>query len=313
MRLGLYQFNVEPVDASKWTRLPTQLILLIRLGAMRRVQFIELHEQPWCPSSVRDGITDALQFGFNLLQAYAPIAPLLQGALDSSASGSIVDMCSGAGGPWSELSRRLRSRTPNGDSPGLQIWLTDKYPNPGAIQNIRASSGNHASCYPGSVDAMAVPVDLKGFRTMFTSFHHFPPEEARAILKNAVDAGEGIGIFEIPRRAPSTIGLTFAFILMLFVCTPWIRPFRWSRLLWTFVVPIVPFVLLFDGVVSCLRAYRPQEMREMVGKLAANDYVWEIGEHSSGKIPITYLIGYPRVVGPSCARLERPEAVPTPD
>jgi hypothetical protein len=280
---------------------------------MRRVQFIEIHDQPWFPPTLRDYVTDALQFGFNLLKAYAPIAPLLQGALDSSESGSIVDMCSGAGGPWSELSRRLRSRKPNGDPPGLQIWLSDKYPNPGAIQNIRASSGNHVSCYPDSVDAMAVPVDLKGFRTMFTSFHHFPPEEARAILQNAVDAGEGIGIFEIPRRAASTLGLTFAFVFMLFICTPWIRPFRWSRLLWTFVVPVVPFVLLFDGVVSCLRAYRQQELRAMAGKLAANEYVWEIGEHSSGRMPITYLIGYPRVVGPGWARLERSEAVPTPD
>jgi hypothetical protein len=64
-------------------------------------------------------------------------------------------------------------------------------------------------------------------------------------------------------------------------------------------------------VVSCLRAYRPQELREMVGKLGANEYVWEIGEHSTGRMPITYLIGYPRMVGPGCARLERSEAVPT--
>ena len=261
---------------------------------MRRVQFIEIHDQSWFPSILRDYVTDALQFGFNRLNAYAPIAPLLQGALDSSGSGSIVDMCSGAGGPWSELSRKLQSRKPHGEPLGLQIWLTDKYPNPGAIQNVRAGSGNHVSCYPGPVDAMAVPVDLKGFRTMFTSFHHFPPEEARAILQNAVDAGEGIGIFEIPRRALSTVGLTFAFVLMLFVCTPWIRPFRWSRLFWTYLVPIVPFVLLFDGVVSCLRTYRPQELREMVGKLTANQYVWEIGEHLAGKMPITYLVGYPR-------------------
>jgi uncharacterized membrane protein len=70
---------------------------------MRRVQFIELHEQPWFPSSLRDEITDALQFGLNLLKAYAPIAPLLQGTLDSIRSRSIVDMCSGAGGPWLNL------------------------------------------------------------------------------------------------------------------------------------------------------------------------------------------------------------------
>ena len=40
--------------------------------SMRRLQLIEIHEQPWFPSSLRDQATDALQFGFNLLNAYAP-------------------------------------------------------------------------------------------------------------------------------------------------------------------------------------------------------------------------------------------------
>ncbi len=255
-------------------------------SAMRRVQFIEFHEQPWFPSSLRDGVTDALQFGINLIKAYLPIAPLLQRALDSTRSGSVVDLCSGGGGPWFDFSRKLQA-----DPPGLHIWLTDKYPNLGALQNVGAASENHITFYPGSVEAMKVPGELKGFRTMFTSFHHFSPEEARAILQNAVDASESIGIFEIARRAPSTIGLVFAFVLLLFVCTPWIRPFRWSRLLWTYLVPIIPFVLLFDGVVSCLRTYRPQELRDMVEQLRASKYQWEIGELSTGKVPITYLIG----------------------
>jgi len=267
---------------------------------MLRVQFIELHEQPWFPSSLRDGITDALQFGFNLFKIYSPIAPLLQSALDSTRSRSIVDLCSGGGGPWLDLSRKLQSRKLVGDPPGLQIWLTDKYPNLRAFENVRTVSENHIAFDPGSVDAMKVPLELKGLRTMFTSFHHFSPEGARAILQNAVDAGESIGIFEATRRAPSTIGLMFAWVLMLFVCTPWIRPFRWSRLLWTILVPVIPLVLLFDGVVSCLRTYRPQELREIVEKLAANEYQWEIGEHSraTGEVAITYLIGYPRACVP---------------
>jgi hypothetical protein len=75
---------------------------------MRRVQFIELHEQSWFPSSLRDEITDALQFGLSFLKAYAPIAPLLLSVLDSTRSRSIVDMCSGGGGPWLDLSRKLQ-------------------------------------------------------------------------------------------------------------------------------------------------------------------------------------------------------------
>jgi hypothetical protein len=179
---------------------------------MRRVQFIELHEQSWFPSSLRDEITDALQFGLSLLKAYAPIAPLLQGMLDSTRSRSIVDMCSGAGGPWLDLSRKLQP-----DAQAFQILLTDKYPNFRAFQKVRTASENRF--YPDSVDAMKVPGELQGFRTMFTSFHHFPTEEARAILQNAVDAGQSIGIFEITRRAPLTIALMFPWGLMPFVFT----------------------------------------------------------------------------------------------
>ena len=267
---------------------------------MRRVQFIELHEQPWFPASLRADVTDALQFGFNLLHAYDPIAPLLQSVIDSTGNGthgtqSIVDMCSGGGGPWLDLVRKLRCRDGAGKSADLQVWLTDKYPNIEAFQSVSASSEHHITFYPEPVDAMKVPRALKGLRTMFTSFHHFAPDDARAILQNAVDAGESVGIFEITRRAPSTIGIIFIGVLLMFVHTPRIRPFRWSRLLWTYLIPIIPLVLLFDGVVSCLRTYRPEELRTIVEKLTACEYQWEIGEVTGKRAPLTYLIGYSRI------------------
>ncbi len=266
---------------------------------MRRIHFIELHDQPWFPSFLRDYVTDALQFGFNLIEVYAPIAPLLQRIVDSTETQSIVDLCSGGGGPWLDLSRRLDSRNPPRDSSGLQIYLTDKYPNLGAFQKVSAASEGRIRFYPEPVDATSVPRELKGVRTMFSTFHHFPPEAARAVLQDAVDAREGIAVFEVARRAPTAIALVFAFVFMLFVCMTAMRPFRWSRLLWTYLVPIVPFVLLFDGIVSCLRTYRPQELRE-IADLTAGEYRWEAGE-SKGKAPITYLIGYP----PASARLRR--------
>jgi len=265
---------------------------------MRRIQFIEIHEQAWFPSTLRDRVTDALQFGFNLLKVYAPTVPLLAGALEATAARpgeardgcSVVDLCSGAGGPWLDLARRLGTR-----APGLRILLTDKYPNLAAFGNAAAAGEDRLRFYPGSVDAKNVPVKLKGLRTLFTSFHHFAPEEAQAILQNAVDAGEGIGIFEVSRRAQVTIALVLPLVLVMWLGTPWIRPFRWSRLLWTYLVPVVPLVLWFDGVVSCLRTYCPEELRALAGALKASGYRWETGEHRSGfaGAPITYLIGYP--------------------
>jgi len=262
-----------------------------RLMAMRRIQFIELHEQPWFPSTLRNEITDALQCGSEILKAYASISTLLQRALDAMRSRSIVDVCSGSGGPWLELSQKLRR-----DTAAYRILLTDKFPNLAAFENVKAASANGIDFHRSSVDATKVPVGLDGFRTMFSSFHHFPPAQARAILQNAVDAKQGIAIFEVTSRTASALGMMFLWFLTPFVFTPSIRPFRWSRLLYTYVLPIIPLVLLFDGLVSCLRTYQPRELRELIKDLTAPEYRWEMGEQSGtfGGLPITYLIGCPR-------------------
>ena len=261
---------------------------------MRRFHLIELHEQPWFPSFLRDEITGALQFGLSRANAYAPIAAMLERAVDSSRSQAIVDLCSGAGGPWLNLAQKLRSQQPT-DVPAIPIRLTDKYPNLGAFAALSAASKNHIGSYAQPVDAKCVPRELAGFRTMFTSFHHFAPDDARAILQDAVDARQSIGIFEITRRAPSAVAFILLWSIFLFLCTPWIRPFRWSRLFCTYVIPIIPVVILFDGVVSCLRTYRPGELQEITEKLRTADYTWQSGEFygTRKRMPITYLIGLP--------------------
>jgi hypothetical protein len=258
---------------------------------MRRIQFIELHEQPWFPSTLRNEITDALQCGSEILRAYVPISGLLKRALDAAGSRSIVDVCSGSGGPWLNLSQELGE-----GGRGYRIWLTDKYPNLAAFEKIKAASANGIDFYPGSVDVMEVPVELNGFRTMFSAFHHFPPAQGRAILQSAVDARQGIGIFEITSRSASALGMMFLWFLTPFVFTPFLRPFRWSRLFYTYLLPLIPLVLLMDGVISCFRTYQTHELHELVDSLVVSDYKWEIGElpGAIGGLPITYLVGWPR-------------------
>lgn len=257
---------------------------------MRRIHFIELHEQPWFPRTLRHEITDALQYGSAALKAYAPALLLLQRALDSSRQNSVVDVCSGSGGPWLHLAKKL-----GGDSAGCRICLTDKFPNLAGFENAKAASANRIDFYRSPVDATKVPAELPGFRTMFSSFHHFAPHEARAILQDAVNAGQGIGVFEITSRRASSVALMFLWFLTPFIFTPVMRPFRWSRLFCTYVLPIIPLVLLFDGLVSCLRTYRIAELRELIDGLVGAKYSWEVGERPSAFCgpSVTYLVGYP--------------------
>lgn len=226
---------------------------------------------------------------------YLPIAERLRDALRSAGATKVVDLCSGSGGPWLRLSEVI-----DGDEGRLaDVRLTDFYPNVPAMELASEQTGERLSYSIEPVDARHVPDRLDGFRTLFTSFHHFRPDDAKAILQNAVNAGEGIAIFEATKRAwLPTLAMLLTPIIVLLV-TPLIRPFRWTRLLWTYPVPLVPLFVPFDGVVSCLRTYSTRELRDMTAALSGPEYHWEIGEEpvKGAPCPITYAIGYPAKPG----------------
>jgi hypothetical protein len=259
---------------------------------MARMQLIEIHDQEWLPRSLRDAVTDTLQFALNVGNLYRPIVPHLRKALEDAKTQKIVDLCSGGGGPWLRLHRVFEEE----QNYPVEVRLTDKYPNLRAFEHARIASRDRISFTADPVDATKSPADLNGFRTFFTSFHHFRPEDARAILQDAVRSRQGIGIFEIPQRRPLAVALAVVLPpLSALVFAPFVRPFRWSRLLLTYLIPIVPFVLSFDGIVSCLRTYSPQELSALTEGLSACGYRWEVGEERGGlsPVPITYLIGHP--------------------
>ncbi len=254
---------------------------------MSRIHLFEFLDQSWCPHGMRQMGTDLLQFTLTLGNHYAPMAPRLRRALERTGTRKIVDLGSGSGGPWLRLLPMFEER----ENFPVEVCLTDLYPNLEALARARAVSGNRISFVAEPVDGARLPGSLTGFRTLFSSFHHFQPESARAILEDAVRNRQGIGVFEFTERSPLAIGLMLLSPLALFV-VPFIRPFRWSRLLWMWLVPVFG---LWDGIVSCLRTYSPDELRELTEGIGARDYTWEMGLDRTGPspAPITYLIGYP--------------------
>jgi hypothetical protein len=256
-------------------------------GAMRRKEWFELHDHRLFPRFLRDLVTDALEAVWNRTNSYRVIVPRLRAAMDDAGVERIVDLCSGGGGPW----LRLRHEFATDDGFPISISLTDKYPNYEAFTRASALGGLDFCSAP--VDAMRIPAELNGFRTIFSSFHHFNPEEARAMLADAVAQQQGIAVFEAAKRNLSTMAATFAMPFLGWYLTPGIRPFGWSRMIWTYLLPVVPFTLLVDGLLSCLRTYSLDDLRELTDGLGGKDYRWEMGEERGGRIGIVYLIGRP--------------------
>lgn len=257
---------------------------------MQRRQWLEIEDQSWCPAFLRDGMTDYLQHVVTVMEPYKCIAPRLQQSISAAKAECVVDLGSGGGGPWLSLHRTLMERREE----KIPVLLTDRFPNEKAARKIEdaALEIRYAQI---SVDATRVPESLTGFRTMFSSFHHFPPSQAQAILEDAVRQRQGIGIFELTSRQPAQVLSMILVPLFVLLITPFIRPFRLSRLVFTYLLPLIPVAATFDGIVSCLRTYTTEELREMTLSLEGSDYQWQIGQEKLLKGPgaVTYLIGYP--------------------
>jgi hypothetical protein len=255
---------------------------------MRRVQLIEIEDLPWCPAVVRDGGTDWLAFMFNATHGYAAAAaPFIRAAMTAVGTTHVLDLCSGGGGPWPTLYPELLKSGP------VSVVLSDLYPNRQASPSGMSPA---LRVQPTAVDATNVPADLGGVRTMFNAFHHFDPPTARAILGDAVAKRRAIAIFEgvhhrglglfVPLQVPAMLLLT-----------PWVRPFRWSRLFFTYLVPLIPALVVFDGIASFLRLYLEPDLRELVAGVPGREsYDWDIGTAAVPGTPVrvTYLVGTPQ-------------------
>jgi len=238
--------------------------------------------------------TDYLQFVGTQGSAHQILLPLLQKAMQHAGTTEIVDLCSGGTGPWRRLQELFEQ-----DGWRVSIKLTDKYPNPEAMQKWADAAQAGIEYLSEPVDALQVPDHLKGMRTLFEGFHHFRPEQARAILQDALEKRAAIGVFEISLKPPFQVPLLLLSPLMTLVSyvllTPFIKPHTWWRFLWTYLLPVVPLATCWDGVVSLLRVYGQRDLQELTEPMQRDGYTWEIGLASTGT-PIfeyTYLLGYP--------------------
>lgn len=256
---------------------------------MGRLHLFEWEDFSWFPAVLRDAGTAYLRRAVEVTGQADKLAPKVTEAIQAANAERIVDLCSGGAGPVVAVARALAqqgSRVP--------FLLTDLYPNEAALDEAVRVSAGAVQVEREPVDATRVPARLSGMRTIFSAFHHFRPEAAAKILGDAVQARQPIAIFEVVAREPAPLlGMLFAPLAVLLLM-PTIRPLKPAWLLLTYVIPIVPLFVLWDGIVSCLRVYSPRELQALVDSLPKNDYAWEIGRMPlGGPAKATYLVGRP--------------------
>ncbi len=251
----------------------------------KRVHLFEFGDQPWLPATLRAAETAYMVAAYRMTPLPKLWAQKIATVLPSGEPAEILDLCSGAGGAMPLILAELEKLGYK-----TRAKLTDIYPNP------QSSSPANITWVPEPVDATRVPATLAGVRTMFSAFHHFRPASAKAILKDAFHHRRAICIFESGSGTALTTAAMFVLVpVNVFLLMPFARPFRWSYLLFTYLIPVIPLMILFDGLVSNHRVYSDAEMRELIDDLQAPGYGWEIGSIHVRGLPasLPYLIGRP--------------------
>jgi hypothetical protein len=271
-----------------------------------RLHLFEINDQSWFPNFLRNRVQACLTVCWLLhlpiLQTAAPAslaAQTLQRLLGPLvARYTYVDFCAGAGGPTSFVEQELNARLAeplNGgskDPEQVDFVVTDIAPHLPAWTAAAAKSP-HLHYVPGSVNAAAAPDDLlekvtlsplasaddaeaaqararlrarKPFRLFFLAFHHFPDPLARAILKDTLATADGFAIFELQDRTPGSFVTTILLFPLMWLISP---IFFWNdpvMLVFMYLLPIVPFVVSFDGIISSLRTRTAEEIRTLIAE-----------------------------------------------
>lgn len=257
-----------------------------------RVHLFEFEDLSWFPDVIRTGGTDFLRYFLIASELYKPTIPLINQTLKEIDENKIIDLCSGGGGYIEQVYNELNKISEH----RISITLTDKFPNVKTYDLLKEKTKHGINYSSVSIDAANVPKDLEGFRTMFSAVHHFQPEQVKEFLKNAVENRVAIGFFDGGEKSIFAIlGLMIIHPISFFIFTPFFKPFKFSRLFFTYIIPLIPIYTVWDGVISILRMYKPEELRQIAESLSAENYNWTSGKTKNRfGIRATYLIGYPK-------------------
>jgi hypothetical protein len=257
---------------------------------MKRIHLFEVEDQNWFPNSLRMSITRLIKVMHRFLNTEDHLAKVLSKLITETKAKSIVDCCSGSGGPMPNVLEKLKTeyRIEN-----LQLTLTDLYPSTEAAAAFNAKDD--------SISYDINPVDvlenkhIGDIKTLICSFHHMEPVKAKAILKKAIDDKQAICIYEMSdNSAPKAlwwiaipINIISSFIITLFS-----RPVSLKQLFFTYLIPLIPICFAWDGAVSNIRTYTLDDLDELLKDLPNENYVWEKGV-IKGKGKSLFLTGRP--------------------
>lgn len=245
---------------------------------MKRRQLFEFHERAECPRFVRDSVVETLGTGLRWLGMGEVAGPAFARFCEDARCARVLDLCSGSGAPADLVLEWMAAH----GTAAPEVVLSDLFPNEVAFARVRAKHPAQVRFESRPVDATAVPEDVAhDARVIVNAFHHFDPAQAARIVADAVSRRKSLFVYEGFPRAVTRFLATGPAMLPALLLNPLMSgQQRVAKALLTYVLPVIPVVATWDGVVSALRMHDEADLRAMTSP--GDDYRWSYEERPYG-------------------------------
>ncbi|MFL5245604.1 MAG: hypothetical protein ACJ8FY_26205 [Gemmataceae bacterium] len=164
------------------------------------------------------------------------------------------------------ISRRI-AKDPR--SAGLRLIVCDSNPDLTAYTMLK---GEH----PEKVFPLFEPVDFKDLQNwdsgtlvfLSAALHHVPHQIRNDLIKRLRGSASRIMVFEPLRKDILSVLFVILSLIPALLLPVWFinRPGALRRVVYCWVLPVAPFMFLWDGFVSCLRQWTEFEWKEALPK-----------------------------------------------
>lgn len=226
---------------------------------MKRRHTPQFINQSWFPTFLKQCIFEFMTWFVGKVKAAVPFLPVIEEGLTRTSKRQIINIDSQSGAGFETLEPLLEK--------DIVIQKTD-------VKNIQTTH--------------------KGLYVSVNAFHQLTPVEAKALLTTIAKSGNPVAIVEGNNDSLwQVVGMTIFVPLTVLLTAPFVKPFRFSRIIFTYLIPILPIVTLIDGFLALFKLYAPVDLEELTASIAIENYHWRSGKMDNGRGgKIIYLLGW---------------------
>ena len=225
---------------------------------MKRKQITQIINVGWFPKFLKTLIAEFLSWFVVKVNATKPFVPVIEVVLDKTNHKKIINIEFGIGAGIETIKPFLKDDV-TVDSIHISNFITSE----------------------------------KGVYLFVNSFHQLNSKKAKKILQNIVDSGNPVVVVEGNNDSLwQIVGMTVFVPLTVLLTAFFVKPFRISRIIFTYLIPILPIIIVIDGCIALLKLYNPTDLLELTSSLERNNYDWKAGKNDNGRGgKIMYLTG----------------------